>query len=142
MPIKNGDPIIAWNLWKPSDIDGGRREFKCKVVTSMTDRALDIFRLQDLEEGKAIEPIVSMELPRVLLTPSGVVIRGRITGDTYILTLGEVPAPKAKPASIAAPPARSSGFVGLPCQTCGNMDTIHAGTCLLCTRCGSTSGCS
>lgn len=34
------------------------------------------------------------------------------------------------------------GFTGDVCGRCGNLAMIRAGTCLTCTVCGSTSGCS
>ena len=142
MKGKNGDPVITWNLWSPPAKDGERRQFQCKVVASMTDRALDVFRLQDLEQGKDVEPLVSMELPKIILTPTSVVIRSRVSDDIYILTLGDVVKPLPRPSETVLAPPSSAGFTGTPCQSCGHVDTIYSGTCLLCTRCGSTSGCS
>lgn len=38
--------------------------------------------------------------------------------------------------------ARAVGFTGDVCKTCGNFTMIRAGTCLTCTTCGATTGCS
>lgn len=38
--------------------------------------------------------------------------------------------------------ARDSGFTGDCCSTCGSMTCVRNGSCLLCTNCGATSGCS
>lgn len=38
--------------------------------------------------------------------------------------------------------ARTQGYTGDPCFTCGSLSTRYSGTCLVCDSCGSTSGCS
>jgi ribonucleoside-diphosphate reductase alpha chain len=38
--------------------------------------------------------------------------------------------------------ARQSGFEGEACGHCGAMTMVRNGTCLKCTTCGETSGCS
>ncbi|KAA3652938.1 MAG: vitamin B12-dependent ribonucleotide reductase [Calditrichaeota bacterium] len=38
--------------------------------------------------------------------------------------------------------ARLKGFTGDVCSTCGSLTMVRNGTCLKCTTCGSTSGCS
>jgi ribonucleoside-diphosphate reductase alpha chain len=38
--------------------------------------------------------------------------------------------------------ARLKGFEGDACTECGNFTLVRNGTCLKCTTCGSTSGCS
>ena len=38
--------------------------------------------------------------------------------------------------------ARMKGFAGDPCNDCGNFTLVRNGTCLKCTTCGATSGCS
>ena len=38
--------------------------------------------------------------------------------------------------------ARMKGFEGDPCNDCGNFTLVRNGTCLKCTTCGATSGCS
>ncbi|HYD98838.1 MAG TPA: vitamin B12-dependent ribonucleotide reductase, partial [Alphaproteobacteria bacterium] len=38
--------------------------------------------------------------------------------------------------------ARSQGYEGDPCPECQNMTLVRNGTCLKCTTCGSTTGCS
>jgi ribonucleoside-diphosphate reductase alpha chain len=38
--------------------------------------------------------------------------------------------------------ARLKGFEGDPCGTCGSLTLVRNGTCLKCTTCGSTTGCS
>ncbi len=43
---------------------------------------------------------------------------------------------------VAADIARQSGFVGDPCEECGQLTMVRAGTCLRCVNCGATSGCS
>ena len=36
----------------------------------------------------------------------------------------------------------TDGYTGNFCQDCGSVRVIRAGTCELCSECGSTSGCS
>ena len=38
--------------------------------------------------------------------------------------------------------ARLKGYEGDNCGECGNFTLVRNGTCLKCTTCGSTSGCS
>ena len=38
--------------------------------------------------------------------------------------------------------ARLKGYEGDSCGECGNFTLVRNGTCLKCTTCGSTSGCS
>jgi ribonucleoside-diphosphate reductase alpha chain len=38
--------------------------------------------------------------------------------------------------------ARLKGYEGDACGECGNFTLVRNGTCLKCTTCGSTSGCS
>ena len=38
--------------------------------------------------------------------------------------------------------ARAKGFEGDPCSSCGNYTLVRSGTCMHCTTCGSTTGCS
>ncbi len=38
--------------------------------------------------------------------------------------------------------ARMQGYVGDPCNECGNYTLVRNGTCLKCNTCGSTTGCS
>ena len=38
--------------------------------------------------------------------------------------------------------AKLQGYVGDPCDTCGNFTLVRNGTCLKCDTCGSTTGCS
>jgi ribonucleoside-diphosphate reductase alpha chain len=38
--------------------------------------------------------------------------------------------------------ARLKGFEGDACTECGNFTLVRNGTCMKCTTCGSTSGCS
>lgn len=47
--------------------------------------------------------------------------------------------PKPKP---AVPEGRAFGFEGDPCPECGLMAMVRNGSCLKCTSCGATTGCS
>ena len=38
--------------------------------------------------------------------------------------------------------ARIKGYEGDPCPTCGSFTMVRSGTCMKCTTCGSTTGCS
>ncbi|MCK5590529.1 MAG: hypothetical protein KAI72_01115, partial [Candidatus Pacebacteria bacterium] len=38
--------------------------------------------------------------------------------------------------------ARERGYTGDICPECGSMTMVRNGTCLKCTTCGSTTGCS
>ncbi len=38
--------------------------------------------------------------------------------------------------------AKAKGYEGVPCDACGMMTMVRNGTCLKCTSCGATSGCS
>jgi len=51
----------------------------------------------------------------------------------------ETPPPRFQ---IQADVARLAGFVGDACSTCGSFTMQRSGTCLRCTSCGSTTGCS
>ncbi|HOT82374.1 MAG TPA: hypothetical protein PLQ12_03620, partial [Candidatus Defluviicoccus seviourii] len=42
----------------------------------------------------------------------------------------------------AATVARLQGYEGDACGECGNFTLVRNGTCLKCTTCGSTTGCS
>lgn len=50
-----------------------------------------------------------------------------------------VSAPQPKPARKMA---KEQGFEGDPCTTCGAMQVVRNGSCLLCRACGTTTGCS
>jgi hypothetical protein len=47
---------------------------------------------------------------------------------------------KRKPSGSAIATARTSGFTGEQCGTCGALEMVKAGKCSLCRACGSTSG--
>lgn len=38
--------------------------------------------------------------------------------------------------------AKEQGFEGDPCTTCGALQVVRNGSCLLCRACGTTTGCS
>jgi ribonucleoside-diphosphate reductase alpha chain len=38
--------------------------------------------------------------------------------------------------------AKLKGYTGDICQSCGSVTMVRNGTCLKCTTCGDTSGCS
>lgn len=38
--------------------------------------------------------------------------------------------------------ARQMGFSGEMCSHCGSLNTKYNGTCLVCSECGQTTGCS
>lgn len=46
---------------------------------------------------------------------------------------------KKRPGSIAA---RDGGYTGDLCDSCSGTHMVRNGSCLLCTDCGSTTGCS
>lgn len=62
--------------------------------------------------------------------------------------------PRLAPAAVAVAPAPSAngvhkpteakaqGYTGDSCGQCGGMKLVRNGACLLCTECGSSSGCS
>ena len=52
--------------------------------------------------------------------------------------------PRAEPSARvrAILDARTKGFEGVPCDACGALTMVRNGTCLKCTSCGATSGCS
>ena len=53
---------------------------------------------------------------------------------------GAVSAESRAPDAITT--ARERGFVGDPCEECGQLMMVRSGTCLKCMSCGATSGCS
>ena len=57
-------------------------------------------------------------------------------------TNGTAPAPTRTKSLSAQEQARQSGFEGEACGHCGAMTMVRNGTCLKCTTCGETSGCS
>ena len=90
------------------------------------------------------------------------VLNGRTAGNVAIaeeaLAAGPVPheltdgptvasAPNATAAVVgvatrAAFTAKLQGFEGDACPECGNFTMVRNGTCLKCTTCGGTTGCS
>lgn len=48
-------------------------------------------------------------------------------------------APQPKPMRKIA---KEQGFEGDPCTTCGALQVVRNGSCLLCRACGTTTGCS
>ncbi|MCB0403975.1 MAG: vitamin B12-dependent ribonucleotide reductase [Bdellovibrionales bacterium] len=44
--------------------------------------------------------------------------------------------------ALASKLAKAQGYEGDPCTECGHFTMVRSGTCLRCTSCGSTSGCS
>lgn len=50
--------------------------------------------------------------------------------------------PTISPTMTQTEMARVSGFTGDSCTGCGSFSMRRNGTCLLCTACGSTTGCS
>jgi ribonucleoside-diphosphate reductase alpha chain len=45
-------------------------------------------------------------------------------------------------AADARTQARMQGYEGDPCGECGNYTLVRNGTCLRCSTCGATTGCS
>ena len=37
--------------------------------------------------------------------------------------------------------AKSRGFSAIPCQACGSLNTVPAGTCFICMACNHAGGC-
>jgi ribonucleoside-diphosphate reductase alpha chain len=50
--------------------------------------------------------------------------------------------PERPDASTRLSEARAKGYTGDECRECGSMQMVRNGTCLKCTVCGSTTGCS
>jgi hypothetical protein len=48
----------------------------------------------------------------------------------------------ARPSADSFQKARQMGYTGDMCQDCSNFTMVRNGTCLKCTTCGGTSGCS
>lgn len=46
------------------------------------------------------------------------------------------------PPSVLREASVAQGYTGESCKDCGNFTMVRNGTCLKCTTCGSTSGCS
>ena len=69
--------------------------------------------------GKGL-PVNDMALPKVHAPVS--------PAEESLMTQGEI--------------ARSQGFTGDVCTTCGNIMMKRIGTCLTCQNCGSTTGCA
>lgn len=82
---------------------------------------------------------------------NGAVCALQVLSDELRREIGAAP-PQQSVASSSAPPrralpemreeARLKGYEGDPCPDCGSMTMVRNGTCLKCTTCGATTGCS
>jgi len=76
--------------------------------------------------------------PNELTDGSTVALAQRATAAAVGVALGEA----SSPALGQALEARLKGFEGDACPECGNFTMVRNGTCLKCTTCGGTTGCS
>jgi ribonucleoside-diphosphate reductase alpha chain len=82
---------------------------------------------------------------RLLAGGGGAVEEGQIRRSGALAgaaTIAERPGAPQNSRAAQMELARLKGYVGDPCDTCGNFTLVRNGTCLKCDTCGSTSGCS
>jgi len=77
--------------------------------------------------------------PSATLTTAALAMGAEATaGPSVSVALGETPSSSFG----LALEARLKGFEGDACPECGNFTMVRNGTCLKCTTCGGTTGCS
>jgi ribonucleoside-diphosphate reductase alpha chain len=88
-------------------------------------------RFIDDEEPPVVAPIEPIAAARTAESVASPVPIGALSG-----------APKGLTKLVAVKQAIQKGYTGDICSECGSITMVRNGTCLKCTTCGSTSGCS
>jgi ribonucleoside-diphosphate reductase alpha chain len=116
-----------------------------RFATSLVDYVFRRLALDHLPTDKRLElGIKSVDERKAEATTNGNVNGGH--GDDHGGSRAEVSAPPAAPEAtelpiVATPPASQRAVDAPLCYTCGSKMQA-AGSCYVCTSCGSTSGCS
>ena len=79
---------------------------------------------------------------KVLVAGTGIALVLRPIRKSLSWTRWDAAAAVVGVATGAAFTAKLHGFEGDACPECGNFTMVRNGTCLKCTTCGSTTGCS
>jgi len=100
----------------------------------------NLFVMNGRTAGKAAiadEATAGAALPNGLTDGPAVASAPNAKAAVVSVALGEASSPLG-----LAVEARLKGFEGDACPECGNFTMVRNGTCLKCTTCGGTTGCS
>lgn len=116
----------------------------CRATEPATDRTVTTMR----EPGVRLEATVHLCGMCTTITSNiaaAVVKRGREwrlpNGSAAPLPSEAPPPAEDTDRVVARAQARTMGFTGNACVSCGSLSMIRNGTCETCTSCGTTSGC-
>ena len=106
----------------------------------LRDRTGRLVRLESepATEADASEAIAAGHVPTGLTDGPAVALASNAQAAVVGVAIGEVPSS----ALGLALEAKFKGFEGDACPECGNFTMVRNGTCLKCTTCGGTTGCS
>ena len=122
-----------------------------ELKTSPIDSISKLDKEADFDEEEIYsERIIEEKDPRfrqtpLLNDPAGKSRADAVAGRTNEHATAGVPAKhvKTKNGSLEMiKEAKMKGYTGDICQSCGSLTMVRNGTCLKCTTCGDTSGCS
>lgn len=155
-PLRAGDDPLIWlrcelPTWTAVQrADGFTADSPTRDIDGISINAPDPEEL--VERVRAFERMVALVSGRGGRLPVGRPLGGvdLVAAATEVvpapappkLQVVETPKVAAAAATDVYAKARTLGFSGQPCTTCGSPNTRNAGTCLVCTDCGATSGCS
>lgn len=158
-PLREGDDPLLWlrcelPTWTVAGQPAGpfRADSPTWHIDGISVSAPDPLEL--VERVRALERMIALAAGRAGQLPVGRPLAGRALSAPQA-PLDAAPKRRARESALADPTAlgpaegddavaraRSRGYSGTPCTTCGSLHTRYSGTCLVCDNCGSTSGCS
>ena len=143
--LREGDDPIVWlrcELPTWTITSAFRADSPTQHIDGISISAPDPLEL--VERVRAFERMVALAAGRSGRLPVGRPLGGlEVDAPKGPPALRVIEAPKLVPTDLGAgsvEQAKRRGYTGAPCSTCGSLDTRYAGRCLVCDRCGSTSG--
>ncbi|MDR2004376.1 MAG: adenosylcobalamin-dependent ribonucleoside-diphosphate reductase, partial [Prevotella sp.] len=143
VPLEEYIDAFVFSKFEPNGIVQGHTYIK--MVTSVIDyifRDLAITYLGRSDLGQ-IKP------EDLNITETDVALSGKDKNSDFDTSKGDEQMILGEPDNIESPEivslieqARTRGYEGDPCPTCGAFTLIRNGTCMKCNTCGNTTGCS
>ncbi|MDE0303778.1 MAG: vitamin B12-dependent ribonucleotide reductase [Albidovulum sp.] len=129
----------------PDENGGNMRDLVREAVMNMGSRGYLRNRIQLEVSNGSNRRSASIRKSQSVSEAEIVTGKSRRVGDSLENGLTVVSESKAAESALLETDTRKSnmrGFEGDPCGDCGNFTLIRSGTCLYCTTCGSSTGCS
>lgn len=159
-PFREGDDPIAWFRCEiPGWVSVSERNGFTAFSSSYEVDGIEIWAPNPeelVERVRALERLIALAADRA----GALAVGRRVAGRETATLSGGVPSggggsrASTPPATqsrteilfgnavAATEYAKSQGYTGDPCGTCGSMAMKRSGSCATCENCGSTSGCS